>query len=558
MSAPIKSTFARLFRSESGNAMTFTALAMPVLVGGAGLAVDVSQWYIWKRELQFAVDQAAVAGAWAQLDPLTKLTYATRAKQEFTANLSVTSGIASTPNVNLVNWNGGTLNAIEVSASATKSLPFTGIFKITAPSVTASAWATFEGGDATSYKACIMALSPSDSKSVNFNGGPTIDSQCGLAALSTASDSINISGSSGSYDMGDIYTAGGVSDKHDGFASSNITENLSGMSDPFIDLTPPSNSTPQSLSCSSDNDDDDDDSTPQSTSYTITIKIDARDTQDYYTGSKKNSLSLDSSTTITTYPQSTQTYDSQSSTTVGTITNFSETKTTGDVQTHGSGNSKWYSRTDLVYHEQREVTSVVELTLGGVTGGSSSGGSGSTSSGTVTAQPGTYSDFTVNCDVTMEPGVYVIDGGMLDVNAQDSLSGDGVMFVLKNGAGMKINGGANIDLTGMNEAQLLLAGVPADEAAAMDGMLIFEDRNSSGNNTMRINGNSSQVLSGVIYMPVSELSFLGSARGVARCLSIAAYGVQIGGNASMTNMCPSGVEPDIVAYESKKGVRLVK
>jgi Flp pilus assembly protein TadG len=46
----------RLLASRGGNAALIVALGMPALIGGAGLAVDTAQWYMWKRELQFAVD----------------------------------------------------------------------------------------------------------------------------------------------------------------------------------------------------------------------------------------------------------------------------------------------------------------------------------------------------------------------------------------------------------------------------------------------------------------------------------------------------------------------
>ena len=46
----------KLRKSTSGHATLLTAFGMPMLIGTAGLGVDLSQWYMWKRELQFAVD----------------------------------------------------------------------------------------------------------------------------------------------------------------------------------------------------------------------------------------------------------------------------------------------------------------------------------------------------------------------------------------------------------------------------------------------------------------------------------------------------------------------
>lgn len=53
----------KLRECTSGNAMMMVALSTPALIGAGGLAVDTAQWYMWKRELQHSVDQAALGGA---------------------------------------------------------------------------------------------------------------------------------------------------------------------------------------------------------------------------------------------------------------------------------------------------------------------------------------------------------------------------------------------------------------------------------------------------------------------------------------------------------------
>jgi hypothetical protein len=50
-------------RSERGQALILAALAMVVLLGFAALSIDVGYWYSQKREVQKAVDAAALAGA---------------------------------------------------------------------------------------------------------------------------------------------------------------------------------------------------------------------------------------------------------------------------------------------------------------------------------------------------------------------------------------------------------------------------------------------------------------------------------------------------------------
>ncbi len=102
MLSAIRRTLRDLQSSTSGNATLLVALGMPVLIGSSGLAVDTSQWYMWKRELQNAADQAALAGAWAKSSATSSSNYANRAAQEFNANVATTSGFHTTPSVTTV------------------------------------------------------------------------------------------------------------------------------------------------------------------------------------------------------------------------------------------------------------------------------------------------------------------------------------------------------------------------------------------------------------------------------------------------------------------------
>src|SRR6188508_543011 len=151
----IRKKLAGLSGCTSGNATLIVALGMPMLIGGAGLGVDVAQWYMWKRELQFAVDQAAIAGAWARAETATESTYVTRATQEFNANLAVTEGISTTPNVELANYAGGNNNSVAVSATASKSLPFSNLVTGEQATIYAYAQATFEAGQ--TFTSCLIA-----------------------------------------------------------------------------------------------------------------------------------------------------------------------------------------------------------------------------------------------------------------------------------------------------------------------------------------------------------------------------------------------------------------
>jgi hypothetical protein len=172
-------------------------------------------------------------------------------------------------------------------------------------------------------------------------------------------------------------------------------------------------------------------------------------------------------------------------------------------------------------------------------------------------QPGTYASFVTRCNTTMSPGVYVIDGGDFEVRAQDIVTGNGVIIVLKNGAGIRINGGATVNLTAATASQLITAGVSSSEADRLAGMLVFEDRASSGNTGNLINGNASTTLNGTIYLPRSNIRFAGTAGVTSQCLMIAARTITITGTAQMETFCPAGVVNETVVATTIDAVRLV-
>src|SRR3546814_1540881 len=92
-------------------------------------------------------------------------------------------------------------------------------------------------------------------------------------------------------------------------------------------------------------------------------------------------------------------------------------------------------------------------------------------------QPGTYSDMQIKANHTFAPGIYTIDGGSLKVAAQYNLSGSGVIFVLKNGATIDINGGSNISFTAPTSDQITASpGTYNNISSEFGGVLIFEDK----------------------------------------------------------------------------------
>ena len=405
----------RALRSQiSGNATLLVAIGMPALVGAAGLAVDVTQWYAWKRELQLATDQAAIAGAWARTESATANTYITRATQDYNANLDLVEDFDSIPTVQLANYANGIANSVTVRATATKALPFSSI--ITGNTATISAYSQAKFAAGADYSACLIATADTGT-GLSIGGNATVRARCGLAALSCSNDAITIS-SNATVITDSIATCGTVDAPSS--LDSVITENLGAgvLTDAYAGLSPPTNNTARTYVC---------------------------------TGSGQN----------------------------------------------------------------RRATPLAGTYTGGLR---------------------------VACKTTLGRGIYVINGGELDLSANYIVTGTNVMFVLKNGATLKLGGSGNgntVTLTPMQAADFTALGYSATQANKYANMLIFESRTNTPSGNHIINGNSTSLFQGTIYLPRGTAQINGTARLDSTCLQISAYRIVILGTATLDTRCPT-------------------
>jgi hypothetical protein len=167
-----------------------------------------------------------------------------------------------------------------------------------------------------------------------------------------------------------------------------------------------------------------------------------------------------------------------------------------------------------------------------------SSGNGNGNSGPYS--PGCYSSITINGEVTLDPGTYVIDGGDLSIGAQAHVTCDGCTFVLTSKTAdtnpssignVTINGGAEVDLT-------------APDTGTYAGLIIYQDRRAiydgSANTTNLINGNANSSFEGAFYFPSQQATFTGTAGMNTECMQLVARRVEFSGTASITNDCPTG------------------
>ena len=529
----IRNFIQRLKDDTSGNALMLVAMGAPVIFGSAGLGVDMAQYYTWKREAQYAVDQSALAGAWARGNGDSGTEYSTRASQEFYANLSVTRDYLLTHDVDLADWDGGTDNSVFAEASVSATLPFTQLILKEGMTIAVESQAIWETTQ--QFTACLYSLDPSSTRTMWFNGGPTVNAACGVGARSNATNAIVTNGSSGPQNINWVVAGGTINDGAGAFANAEVVENYANMVDPWESLTPPDNPTPRTASCGTANASWQADETQTDV---ITYKYYRGRNQNQavaagaipYTGSGRRTP--DPLTTI--YP-----VETGAMFTAEPVDRIQPAVSDLQGQIAGSGPDKIYieviTTTSFAYTNKVDLSTSNDL------------------------QPGTYTSFDIACDLNMAPGVYVIDGGILKVNGGVSLTGTGIMFVLKNGATVDITGGGSVYLTPMSQSELIAAGVSPDDAGEMENMLIFQDpaTNTTETTGNKITGNAGFDLNGIVYMPKGDMTMAGTMSATAECLMVATKTLKISGTADLQTLCPAGKTHDIVVGEGSTRVRLV-
>lgn len=149
-----------------------------------------------------------------------------------------------------------------------------------------------------------------------------------------------------------------------------------------------------------------------------------------------------------------------------------------------------------------------------------------------TLSPGVFCNgLTLKNAVHLNPGVYIIDGGGLSMNAGAVVTGSDVTIILTDTA-LSSSGSGTVDING--GATVTLA---APATGAWAGVLFFQDRNAPSA-VNRFNGGANLQLTGVLYFPSQELQFTGGSEiGGAVCTHLVARKVNFGGNAIVKNNC---------------------
>lgn len=235
------------FRNQDGGISILWAMTLPVIVGFMGLAVDTSVWFLHQRNLQTAADMTAIATGYkvagnsssATLQPIAEVEagrnhYGPSDGVSVTAYLPPTSGTYAGNNM-----------AVEVILTKPESRNFSMLFLKTDPNIDARAVALRQAAG----KACVLALDPSASDALRFQGNTTVNlGGCVAAANSNSGSAVNVSGDAISLvgnvtlNAQSLYTVGDY--RVSGSSTLNVTDapttNGSVIPDPYAALASPS------------------------------------------------------------------------------------------------------------------------------------------------------------------------------------------------------------------------------------------------------------------------------------------------------------------------------
>ena len=222
----------KLIRDERGNTLAIGAAALPMLIGGAGFALDTVQISLAKRQLQRSADSAALAGAYALVQSRAAQDGVTRDLQ---INNEVTlSGTAVVENAPASGPYAGNTNAVRVRLSTNRALSFMSFFGADSQAITVEATAAVvrEGGF------CLLALEDGTDPGVTVGGNATINIGCGISTNSRSPTAIIASGSS-SVTASPIIAVGGLGSSSNFATGTTLIPYSATQTDPFANVPVP-------------------------------------------------------------------------------------------------------------------------------------------------------------------------------------------------------------------------------------------------------------------------------------------------------------------------------
>jgi hypothetical protein len=227
--------FKKLWNDERGNMLVISGVALPLLIGAAGLATDTIQWAVWKRELQRAADSAAIAGVYDRVQAGGATTNTESAiNRDLELNYHVGFELMDDyPEIAYPTDTTSEKQKVQVTLAVQRRLGFSGMFMNEAPIINASATAASVPGT-DSY--CVVSLEDTTKTGIEGSGDADVDFSCGMITNSVSINAATAKGSS--HIKATVIAASGGIQESNNWDVDKYDPYVPAQDDPYKDLEP--------------------------------------------------------------------------------------------------------------------------------------------------------------------------------------------------------------------------------------------------------------------------------------------------------------------------------
>jgi Flp pilus assembly protein TadG len=229
-------------KDRRGAVAIVMAIALPVVIGAAGIGVEAGKWYMVKRQAQTAADTGAFAGALELAAGISKATAQVTMKaaaEQAAAKQASLNGFTDKVNdvtvvINIPPKTGTnkTDDAVEVIVTRNEPLLFAALFLSEPTAIVARAVGLVEKEG----NACILALNNTKDSALWLTGSSELKlDNCSLTSNSKSKKSVLFAGSQET-DVSSVWSAGGINSNGGSSLPNNLHTYAWPTADPYSEL----------------------------------------------------------------------------------------------------------------------------------------------------------------------------------------------------------------------------------------------------------------------------------------------------------------------------------
>ncbi|WCL55064.1 pilus assembly protein TadG-related protein [Gimibacter soli] len=230
----------KFLQADSGGTLTMTAIMMPLILGFAGLGLDLSYWYMERRQVQNLADMAAIDGAHSQtyfddtdLDDQVEHFLSQNGLDPARDTLSL-----SMPPVS-GDYEGSNGYVEAVMAREAPLYFVSALYSFIGSEFTLTVRGRAVAAALKIGQNCIIALDPSAKYALDFLGDSDVTADCGAIANSTANPAVRVTGNA-ELISNSLQAVGEINIQHEENVTIPVIEPYAAASkDPYEDLVVP-------------------------------------------------------------------------------------------------------------------------------------------------------------------------------------------------------------------------------------------------------------------------------------------------------------------------------